>query len=231
MILTLSAKWQIDPNGPLRKAEQAEDLWSVINAVGSLMSGEPLFPWFLGESNEDGLLFDGSPEDLVLEFYSAEHAKPSAVEFLPAIMLATDIALRNAFSTFDLANVRLSLHPGEQSCALSRPWWDNYFNQSRGGTRHLVKLAPALPDIGHAAQSACPNLFSVEGDNLIAGSWGLVECAVLVAVVTSVMPVWSTLAIESRLLAPDHPVSSSDATIAKQQKMKASSTITDSLRD
>ncbi len=197
MILTLSATWNIDPCGPLRRSEPAEDLWSLINATGSIMSGFSLFPWFMGESNEEELQYSGYPEDLLLEFYCSDETRTSVVEFLPAIMLATEIALEKAFLSFEPQKVSVSLHPGERLCAPSQQWWDNYFNESRCGSKRLLKVTPELPELVKAAQSACPKLFSNESGHLICNSWGLVESAALISLITSIKQDWSCLSIES----------------------------------
>ncbi|SQG63733.1 Uncharacterised protein [Corynebacterium renale] len=41
MILTLTGTWSLDPDGPLRESADVdgEDLWGLINAMASIMSG------------------------------------------------------------------------------------------------------------------------------------------------------------------------------------------------
>lgn len=198
MILTLSAAWQKDPHGPFRDSEQSEDLWSLINAIGSVMSGSSLFPWFLGESNEEKLRFDGLAENLVLEFYSSDQTQSSAFKYLPAIMLATDIALRKGFCSVELSKIEIAVHPGERPNVPTDPWWNNYFNNSQTDPRYVIKVSEAQPDLAQIAESMCPKLFKSDGSRLLASSWGLVECACLVYVLTDIQPEWSSLSIEAK---------------------------------
>lgn len=200
MILTLSAVWKKDPHGPFRNSEQFEDLWSLINAVGSIISGSSLFPWFLGESNEEELCFDGLCEELVLEFYASDQTHPSAVEYLPVIMLATEIGLRKGFSSFELSKIDVALHPGESCRVPTDPWWNNYFNNSQSHPRYVIEVSPEPSDLALLAESICPNLFSSDGTALLASSWGLVECASLVSVLSTIEPQWSVLSVKSRPL-------------------------------
>lgn len=200
MILTLSAVWQKDPHGPFRDFGQSEDLWSLINAVGSIMSGFSLFPWFLGETNEGELRLDGFSEDLVLEFYSSDKTHSSAIEYLPSIMLATEIGLQKGYSSFNLSKIHLALHPGEHSRVPTDPWWNNYFNSSQSNPRYVIEVSPEPRDLASLAESICPNLFSSDGTTLLASSWGLVECASLVSVLSTIEPEWSSLSIESQPL-------------------------------
>lgn len=203
MILTLSGTWIIDPRGPLRRSKQGEDLWSYINAIGSIMSGTALSPWFIGESNDEQLHYNGVPEDVMLEFYASEGADSSALDFLPAIMFATDIALQQGFSSFDLRSVRVDRHPGERPGAPTDSWWNNYFNHSHDDAQQVLEISPELPGFEHAAQSECPNLFSCDGSTLLAQSWGLNECAVLISLLSSIQPDWASITIESRPMAED----------------------------
>lgn len=197
MILTLRAAWQKDPHGPFRDSEQSEDLWSLVNAIGSMMSGSSLFPWFLGESNEEELRFDGLAEDLVLEFYSSDQTQSLAYKYLPAIMLTTDIALRKGFCSFELAKIEIAPHPGERLKVPADPWWNNYFNNSQSDPRYEIKVSEELPGFALLAESMCPNLFKSDGSRLLASSWGLVECACLVSVLATTTPEWSLLSIEA----------------------------------
>lgn len=207
MIVTLTSTWIVNPRGPLREDSQPEDLWSLINAIGSIMSGSPLSPWFIGESNDGELRNTAQAENLILELYPADQLKSSAVEFLPAIMLATDMALRKAFLPFELSKVRLDLHPGERPGrrpgTSEAPWWNNYFNHAHSAhdnPKYAIELSPESAGFAGIAQSACPNLFEADGARLLAHSWGLVECAALVSLLTQVEPDWSSLSIEARPL-------------------------------
>ncbi|GFK19401.1 MULTISPECIES: hypothetical protein [Corynebacterium] len=197
MILTLNAKWKIDPCGPLRREDQAEDLWSLINSIGSIMSGTALSPWFVGESNEEQLRNDGELDDLVLEIYSADSLGSSVIAFLPAIMLATEIGLHKAYSWFDLTKVSVDLHPGERPFNVSSPWWNNYFNYSHKDPQYMLAVSPQAPDLARTAQLTCPNLFSSDGNNLLSRSWGLIECAVIISLLSTEKPEWDSLSIEA----------------------------------
>ena len=73
MILSLTGTWNIDPCGPLRDSEDAEDL-------SSIMAGIALSPWYVGESNDES-------DTLVLETYSANEGSAPVAGYLPSIML------------------------------------------------------------------------------------------------------------------------------------------------
>lgn len=197
MILSLTGTWSINPRGPLREAEDAEDLWSLINSIGSIMSGAALSPWFVGETNDSIVRTNGEVDTLILEIYAADDGEQSVVSYLPSIMLATAIGLEKAYAQVKLSQIAVELHPGERPASISAPWWGNFFNEEKSNTTWNITVSPPPPYLARNASSALPYLFQEDGGKLMSTSWGIMEAAALISIFTEESGDWNNIVINS----------------------------------
>ncbi|WJY89033.1 hypothetical protein CCONF_02370 [Corynebacterium confusum] len=198
MILSLTGAWSINPLGPLRESEDAEDLWSLVNATVSIMSGTPLSPWFVGESNDSEIRGNGELDTLVLEVYAADKDSGSAVSYLPSIMLAIKISLEKAYKPAALSRVALDSHPGEYPASTPAPWWGNFFNRIEGNESWDLTVSPFSSGLARKASTVLPYLFRAEGQDLTSTSWGLMEAAALISVFAEENARWKKIVIDSQ---------------------------------
>ena len=198
MILSLTGTWSINPFGPLRDSDDAEDLWSLINSTASIMSGAALSPWFVGESNDSEILGNGQVDTLVFGIYSADESSAPVATFLPSIMLAIQISLKKAYKPVTPSRITVELHPGDKSGSVPACWWGNFFNRIERYATWDLTVSPFSSELARKASHRIPYLFDTDGNNLTSSSWGLMETAALISFITEENAHWQKVSIDSR---------------------------------